>query len=61
MDYWDTASRIEQGQSLCNTSPHNGTAHMETILGKVRKAEAPNATFAGLANEDYAGFSILGQ
>jgi hypothetical protein len=34
---------------------------METILGKVRKAEAPNATFAGLANEDYAGFSILGQ
>jgi hypothetical protein len=55
-----TCDQNPPDQSFCNTSPHNGTAYMETILGMVRKAEAPNAAFAGLAIEDYAGFSVLG-
>jgi hypothetical protein len=55
-----TCDQNPPDQSFCNTSPHNGTAYMESILGAVRKAEAPNAAFEGLAIEDYAGFSILG-
>jgi len=55
-----TCGENPQDQSFCNTSPHNGTAYMEKVLGLVRKAEAPNAAFAGFAIEDYAGFSVLG-
>jgi hypothetical protein len=47
-------------QSFCNNSPHQGTADMESVLGLVGKAEAPSPAYAGLAIEDYAGFSILG-
>ncbi len=55
-----TCGQTPADTSFCNTSPHTGTAWMETVLGMVRKAEAPNASFAGLAIEDYAGFSVLG-
>lgn len=55
-----TCGQTPANQSFCNTSPHNGTADMESVLALVRKTEAPNAAFAGLAIEDYAGFSVLG-
>jgi hypothetical protein len=55
-----TCDQTPADTSFCNTSTYNGTAWMETVLGMVRKAEAPNASFAGTAIEDYAGFSILG-
>jgi len=55
-----TCNQNPPDQSFCNTSPHNGTGWMETVLGMVSKAERFNAAFAGFAIEDYAGFSILG-
>ncbi len=55
-----TCGQNPSDQSFCNTSPHTGTAYMESILGLVRQAEAPNPAYAGLAIEDYAAFSILG-
>lgn len=54
-----TCGQVPQNTSFCNTTAQSGTAYMERVLGAVRKAEAPNAAFAGLAIEDYAGFSIL--
>ena len=54
-----TCDQNPPDQSFCNTSPHNGTAYMEQILGLVLRDEASNAAFAGMAIEDYAGFSIL--
>jgi len=55
-----SCSQVPQDTSFCNTTSHSGMAYMEKVLGMVRKAEAPNAAFAGLAIEDYAGFSALG-
>ncbi|MGO4884201.1 MAG: hypothetical protein ACLP59_25785 [Bryobacteraceae bacterium] len=55
-----TCNENPADQSFCNNSPHNGTADMESVLNLVRKEEVPNPAFAGLAIEDYAGFSILG-
>jgi hypothetical protein len=55
-----TCNQVPQNTSFCNTTSHSGTAYMERVLGQVRKAEAPNAAFAGFAIEDYAGFSVLG-
>ncbi|MGC9947444.1 MAG: hypothetical protein ABSF64_13845 [Bryobacteraceae bacterium] len=55
-----TCGQNPADQSFCNTSPHTGTAYMESVLGMVRKAEAGNAAFVGFAIEDYAGFSVLG-
>jgi hypothetical protein len=46
--------------SFCNSSRHSGTAWMESFLDKVVRAEAANASFTGLAIEDYAGFRTLG-
>ena len=46
--------------SFCNPTHHSGTAVMEKVLTTLAAAEAPNAAFAGLAIEDYAGFRILG-
>ena len=55
-----TCNQNPANQSFCNNGAHTGTAYMESILGLVRKAESPDPAFAGLAIEDYAGFSILG-
>lgn len=46
--------------SFCNGTSHSGTAYMETTLQTVAAAEAPNASFTGLAIEDYAGLRLLG-
>ncbi len=55
-----TCNQNPANQSFCNGGAHQGTAYMESILAMVRKAEAPNAAFGGLAIEDYAGFTLLG-
>jgi hypothetical protein len=46
--------------SFCNNSQYSGTAWMESVLNKVVRAEATNASYTGLAIEDYAGFKKLG-
>ena len=45
--------------SYCNSTPRSGTAYMETQLANVASVEASNASFGGLAVEDYAAFSKL--
>jgi hypothetical protein len=46
--------------SFCNDSHHSGTARMESVLDNIVGAESANASFTGLAIEDYAGFKALG-
>jgi hypothetical protein len=54
-----TCNQVPADTSFCNSGQHSGTAWMEQVLGQVRKAEAPNPSFAGLAIEDYAAFVTL--
>jgi len=55
-----SCNQVPANTSFCNSTAHSGTAHMERVLSAVRKAEAANASFAGFAIEDYAGFAALG-
>lgn len=55
-----SCGQVPADTSFCNHTSHSGTAWMETVLGNVRRVEAPNASFSGLAIEDYTGFSTLG-
>jgi hypothetical protein len=45
--------------SYCNSTSGSGTAYMEAQLANVASVEASNASFAGLAIEDYTGFRKL--
>lgn len=45
--------------SYCNSSASSGTAYMEAQLANVASVEASNASFIGLAIEDYTGFREL--
>ena len=45
--------------SYCNATPRSGMAYMEAQLANVASVEASNASFAGLAIEDYTGFRKL--
>jgi hypothetical protein len=46
--------------SFCNDGRHSGTAWMESVLNNVVGTESANASYTGLAIEDYAGFRRLG-
>jgi len=45
--------------SYCNSTANSGTAYMEAQLANVASVEASNASFTGLAIEDYTGFRKL--
>jgi|HubBroStandDraft_4_1064222.scaffolds.fasta_scaffold00010_13 hypothetical protein len=45
--------------SYCNSTTSSGTAYMEAQLANVASVEASNASFTGLAIEDYTGFRKL--
>jgi hypothetical protein len=48
-----------QQTSYCNSTNSSGKAYMEAQLADVASVEASNASFAGLAIEDYTGFRKL--
>jgi hypothetical protein len=55
-----SCKQVPQNTSFCNSTSQSGTAVMETVLTQVDGLASAYPCFAGLAIEDYAGFSALG-